>query len=63
MSRVGIIAGEKCTERKRVNRDKKMQSTTLEEISQMENRFPASVSFSFLYDMFLYIPVYLLIDM
>ena len=41
----------------------KHKASTLEEVSHLENRFAASVGFSFLYDIFLYVPVYLLIDM
>ena len=41
----------------------KCKRSTLEEVVLLEKRFAVSVSFSFLYDIVLYVPVYLLIDM
>ena len=36
---------------------------TLEEVAHLESRFAVSVSFSFLYDISLYVRVYFMIDM
>ena len=41
----------------------KHKVSTLEEVAHLESRFAVSVSFSFLYDISLYVPVYFVIDM
>ena len=41
----------------------KRKVLTLEEVAHLESRFAVSVSFSSLYDISLYVPVYFMIDM
>ena len=41
----------------------KCKVATLEEVAHLESRFAVSVSLSFLYDIFLYVPVYFMIHM
>ena len=40
----------------------KCKISTLEEVANLESRFALSVSFSFLYDISSYVPVYFVID-
>ena len=48
---------------KQVMEIQKCKMSTLEEVANLESRFAVSVSFSFLYDISSYVPVYFVIDM
>ena len=65
------ILKDKLRDLKKTNEEKgkqlmeiqKCKISTLEEVANLESRFAVTVSFSFLYDISSYVPVYFVIDM
>ena len=49
---MGRIARAECIKKQQLMEIQKQKSSTLEEVSQLEDKFAASVSFSFLYCIF-----------